>query len=171
MPDLYLLRHAKSDWTIPGRGDKDRVLAKRGINDAGDMGDYMSRSSYLPDMILCSDASRTRQTLDLVTKNWQQPVEITFSDRIYSGGAQTYFNLIRELPDHCQKAMLIGHNPTIHQLALELAGDGSPNDIMQLSLKYPTCGLAVIRFTSPDWADIGQGDGRLIEFTTPKSTG
>lgn len=169
MVELYLLRHAKSDWSAQGGADRDRVLAPRGIEAAGMMGRFMSQSHYLPDITLCSSAARTRQTLDLMTHNWTHDNEIRFSDTLYSGGPQAYFNLIRELPSTCGKAMLVAHNPTIHELALALSGDGPPQDILRLSRKYPTSGLAIIRFEAGNWSEIGQGDGTLIEFATPKN--
>lgn len=168
MVELYLLRHAKSDWPSEGGADRDRVLSPRGIEAAGAIGGYMSQSGYLPDTILCSSAARTRQTLDLVTRTWNHEIDIHYSDTLYSGSAQAYFNLVRELPGTCTSAMLLAHNPTIHQLAVALSGDGSPEDIQRLSRKYPTSGLAVIRFAAGNWPDIGQGGGKLIEFATPK---
>ncbi len=169
MVDLYLFRHSKSDWPSEGGPDRDRVLAPRGIKDASAMGGYMRSSGHLPDTVLCSSAARTRQTLDLARQNWDQKIDIRFSDELYSGGVQAYFNLIRELPDTSTSAMLLAHNPTIHQLALELSGRGGPNDVERLSRKYPTSGLAVIRFAVGKWSDISQGDGDLIEFATPKT--
>ncbi len=133
------------------------------------MGEFMRQSGYLPDTILCSSVARTRQTLDLVKQNWSHESDIRYSDTLYSGNMQAYFNLVRELPETCATAMLLAHNPTIHQLALALAGDGPPHDIMTLSRKYPTCGLAVIRFAAESWSGIGQGDGRLIAFITSKT--
>jgi phosphohistidine phosphatase len=106
MLDLYLLRHAKSDWPSEGGPDRDRVLAPRGIRDAGAMGDYMSRSGFLLDTVLCSGAARTRQTLNLITQKWRQEIDIRYSDTLYSGGVQAYLNLARELPETCASAML-----------------------------------------------------------------
>jgi phosphohistidine phosphatase len=169
MLDLYLLRHAKSDWPSEGGPDRDRVLAPRGIRDAGAMGDYMSRSGFLLDTVLCSGAARTRQTLNLITQKWRQEIDIRYSDTLYSGGVQAYLNLARELPETCASAMLLAHNPTIHQLALALTGGGPPDDHQRLSRKYPTSGLAVIRFATDRWSDIGQGGGNLLEFVTPKT--
>ncbi len=169
MVELYLLRHSKSDWPPDGGPDRDRVLAPRGIRDAAAMGDYMSRSGYLPDTVLCSSAARTRQTLDLVRQNWNQEIDVRYSDTLYSGSVQAYFNLVRELPDSCSSAMLLAHNPTIHQLALALSGDGPPEDVERLSRKYPTSGLTVIRFAADNWSDIGEGDGDLLAFVTPKT--
>ena len=169
MIELYLLRHTKSDWPLQGNSDRDRVLAPRGVKAASTIGQFMSRSMYLPDITLCSSAARTRQTLDLVAQNWKHDHKIRYSDTLYSGGAQAYFNQIREIPNAYSSAMLLAHNPTIHELALVLSGDGPAQDIARLSEKYPTGGLSVIQFSSGTWSDIGQGGGTLIEFSTPKT--
>lgn len=169
MPDLYLLRHAKSDWSKPGQRDYDRKLAARGQKDATRMGRYMKSAGYQPAKTLCSSATRTRETFDLVLAEWDEKCDIEFAQQLYGGGAHAYFNLIRALPDNIQSAMVVGHNPTTHQLALAFSGDGPADDMANLRVKYPTCGLAVIRFAEVGWSEIDQGGGELIEFTTPKS--
>ena len=63
---LILLRHAKSDW--PDVPDRDRPLAKRGRRDAPKIGRWLREHGYLPDIVICSDARRTRQTWDRVAR-------------------------------------------------------------------------------------------------------
>ncbi|MEO0763161.1 MAG: histidine phosphatase family protein, partial [Pseudomonadota bacterium] len=63
MKTVILLRHAKSSWSDPELEDHERPLNKRGKAAAPLMGDWLERSGYRPDLVLCSPAKRTRQTL------------------------------------------------------------------------------------------------------------
>ncbi|TJW41644.1 MAG: histidine phosphatase family protein, partial [Mesorhizobium sp.] len=64
MSRLYLLRHAKAGWALPGVRDFDRPLDASGIADAETMGAAMRARDYIPDLTLCSNAKRARQTLE-----------------------------------------------------------------------------------------------------------
>jgi phosphohistidine phosphatase len=65
--------------------------------------------------------------------------------------------------------MVVGHDPGMQGLALELSGEGDPKLLLALGAKFPTAGLAVIRFKGRSWSKIGRGSGRLDVFATPKS--
>ncbi len=168
MRTLYLLRHAKSDWTTESSADFDRPLSKRGFSAAPRMGKFMAESKFIPDRILCSDAVRTRQTLNALLPHFGDGLNIEITGRIYSGGALEYFHLLRNQDDIAKSILLIGHNPSIQELALALCGSGDPAIRQQLATKYPTAGLCVIRFEIKNWNDIGEGLGQLVLFTTPR---
>ena len=83
---LYLLRHAKSDWSGPGIADFDRPLSNRGFKAAPRMGRFMAEQGCTPERILCSAAMRTRQTLAAVLPHFGDSVDVEIMKRIYSGG-------------------------------------------------------------------------------------
>ncbi len=66
MLTLCLLRHAKSSSSNPTLPDRDRPLATRGVTDAPLMGKAMAERGIDPELVLCSSARRTRDTLALV---------------------------------------------------------------------------------------------------------
>ncbi|MBW3604947.1 MAG: histidine phosphatase family protein [Actinobacteria bacterium] len=66
MRTLYLLRHAKSSWDDPTLADHDRPLAARGIRATSAVADHLRHARVFPDVVLCSAARRTRETLDLL---------------------------------------------------------------------------------------------------------
>ena len=116
---LILLRHAKSDW--PDVPDRERPLAKRGRRDAPVVGRWLRDHGYLPDVVICSAARRTRQTWELVAPELGGSPSVTFEPRAYAASALTLLYLVRELPGTCRAALLIGHNPAIAELAASLA--------------------------------------------------
>ncbi len=160
-----LLRHAKSAW--PDVPDRDRPLAKRGRRDAPVMGRWLRDHGYLPDVVVCSVARRTRQTWELVAPELGGSPSVTFEPRAYAASAQTLLYLARELPDACRAALLIGHNPAIAELATSLteppAENGAPPSP---GIRFPTAAVAVLEFPG-DWADLAPGQARLLDFAAP----
>ena len=60
---LVLMRHAKSGYP-DGVADHARPLAERGEREAALAGDWLRTSAPAIDAVLCSSATRTRQTLE-----------------------------------------------------------------------------------------------------------
>ena len=63
MDRLFLLRHARAGWALPGVRDFDRPLDATGQAEAEATGEAMRTSGYIPDVTLCSNARRARETL------------------------------------------------------------------------------------------------------------
>lgn len=161
---LILLRHAKSDW--PDVPDRDRPLAKRGRRDAPVIGRWLHDQGYQPQIVICSDATRTRETWDLVAPELGGSPSVTFEPRAYAASALTLLYLVRELPADCRAALLIGHNPGVSELAstlIEAAGDDTPGTP---GLRFPTAAVAVLEFAG-DWAGLSLARARLVAYTSP----
>ena len=75
---LLLMRHAKSDYPA-GVADHQRPLALRGEREAGLAGDWLRAHTPSVDAVLCSTATRTRQTLARTLID----APVTYSDRLY----------------------------------------------------------------------------------------
>jgi phosphohistidine phosphatase len=116
---LILLRHAKSDW--PDVPDRDRPLAKRGRRDAPRIGRWLHEHGYQPDVVVVSDAARTRQTWDLVAPELGGSPAVRFEPRAYAASALSLLYLVQELPERYRAALLIAHNPGLSDLATSLA--------------------------------------------------
>ena len=169
MLTLSLLRHAKSSWADRELEDHDRPLAKRGIKAAGAMGAYIATNGLQPDLVLCSDAVRTRATLTLVLPQLgKPPPKAVFDNALYMAAPAALLGRLQQLKSDARHVMVIGHNPGLHALALELTGKGKQDDVEALALKFPTCALAVLTFKARKWSDIGPGAGSLDLFMTPR---
>jgi phosphohistidine phosphatase len=168
---LILLRHAKSDW--PDVPDRDRPLAKRGRRDAPRIGRWLHEHGYQPDVVVCSDARRARQTWDLVAPELDGSPEVRFEPRAYAATAMTLLYLAQELPGRYRTALFIGHNPGLSELATALAAaepaDAAPEPAdhgPRLTISLPTAAVAVLEFPG-DWPSLTPGHARLITLTTP----
>jgi phosphohistidine phosphatase len=168
MLTLSLLRHAKSSWADSRRKDIERPLNERGERDAPRLGAFMARHRLVPDLILCSPAVRTRQTLDLLLPRLKASPEIVYEDALYLGAPAAMLKRLQRVAPMVHHAMLIGHNPGLQALAQALAEDGAEDDLEALTAKLPTAGLAVIEFDRASWDQVKAGSGYLKLFTTPK---
>lgn len=166
MPELYLLRHAKSDWSAPGLADRDRPLAPRGVRAATAMRAHLDAAGVRPEIVYCSPAVRTRETLAAVIGALGDP-RVDFDASLYGGGPDTVLDLVRTEAGDAASVMVVGHNPTMAQLALWLAAPDPAGRWDRVSAKYPTGALATLRFDGP-WAKLSPGAAHLAAFTTPR---
>lgn len=157
---LYLVRHAKSDWPRAGLTDFDRPLNSRGLRDAPEMGRRMKQRGVSPEVIVCSPAKRTIQTLELLDFGVEH---IVFEERIYSASIGAMLDIIHSLDDGCRSAMLVGHNPTMTQLVGWLSGANIGD--------MPTCAVATIELGSGQWKDVGTCAAQLLNFDYPRKMG
>lgn len=146
--------------------DRDRPLADRGHSDAGLIGKAIAES-YEPDLVLCSPARRTRQTMeDVLARLPDDPMEI-IAEALYGGNETAYLETVAKHGGTARRLLVVGHNPTIHLLAVALAK--SPG--ARLKAKFPTCAVAVIALDADDWTGIRPGGGKLEAFLRPKDLG
>jgi phosphohistidine phosphatase len=161
---LVLLRHAKSDWP-PGVPDEDRPLAERGVRDATAVGELLAGDQdLLPDLVLYSSARRTRETWTLASRAWDTPPPSLEEPELYGADADELIGIVGDLDQGVQTVVLVGHEPTMSTAAARLAGPrSSTEDLERLKEKFPTSGLAVLRFDS-DWSGVAPGAGVLERF-------
>jgi len=164
MTRLDLLRHAKSSWDEPGMADRERPLAPRGRRAAGRVAEHLRAEGVRPDVVLCSTAVRARQTLDIVLPALGEP-EVLVEEGLYAGDAEDVLDRLRSLPDATARAMVVGHNPTLQDLALDLAASG--RDLERLREKLPTGALVTLAFGGP-WRGLGAGRATLESLVVPR---
>ena len=163
---LLLLRHAKSAYP-DGVSDHERPLAPRGIREAGLAGDWIRASTAGVDAVLCSTATRTRETL--TRTGLDAPTE--YVDQLYDSTPGTTLEVINGLGSlfdfDVRTLLVVGHEPTTSELALRLAGDGDEAAATQMSMKYPTSAIAVLRTAEP-WNRLAMRGATLIAFHVPR---
>jgi phosphohistidine phosphatase len=165
MKRVYLLRHAKSSWKDRSLADRDRPLARRGRRAAKAMARHLEAERIRPDLVLCSPASRTRETLERIEGAFGDRVETTLDDALYAASEAELFARLEALPEAVGSVMLIGHNPGLEELALALASDGP--GLARLRGKYPTAALATIDLPATRWSEVRRGTGELVGYVQP----
>jgi phosphohistidine phosphatase len=163
---LILLRHAKSAWPddVP---DHDRPLASRGRRDAPAAGRWLRKSGHVPDRVLCSTARRARETWELAEDKLRARPQAVLEDRVYRASVADLLDLARQTPADVRTLLIVGHDPAVQALTIELAGQ-QPGDeaLARVRIKYPTAAVAVLSF-SGSWSDLSPGQARLAEFVAP----
>lgn len=171
MPRLFLLRHAKSSWALPGQRDFDRPLNDRGRAAAPLIGRFMAENGHRPERVLCSPAARTRGTLDGIRPFLPASAAVEFVRELYEASVEGVLRAIAAHAGGAGEVLVIGHNPSIHMLALALTRDGEAELGARLRSKYPTAALTAIDVAGDSWSAIRPGGGTLIAFVTPSDLG
>lgn len=161
---LVVMRHAKSDYPS-GVADHQRPLAPRGIREAGLAGDWLRGNLPPIEKVLCSSATRTRQTLERT--GISAPVD--FSDRLYGATPGTMIDEINQVVDDVSTLLVVGHEPTVSQVSLGLADpqDSDHEAAAQISMKFPTSAIAVLR-VPVSWSALELSRAGLIAFHIPR---
>ena len=164
MRTLYLLRHAKSSWDDPSLPDHERPLAPRGQRDAKRLAAHLPRLGCLPELILCSTAARTQETLELA-RLASAASTVLIEDGLYAATTDELLARLRDVPETVGSVMVIGHNPGLQQLASTLASEG--NGLAELQAKFPTAALATLE-VERSWDQLAPGDATLAGYVVPK---
>lgn len=141
---LYLLRHAKAGWALPGQKDFDRTLDDTGFADAEIVADMAADQGLRPDLVLCSSAVRCRQTADALRRAMTEDLEIRYIDGLYVGGENVYRDIIGSQDPTLSALMVVGHNPVIEDILREILGEDTAGDVIPAG--YPPGALAAIDF-------------------------
>ncbi len=162
MSRLLLLRHAKAAWAKPGMKDFERPLDEEGILSLSKLAELMKQAGFFPSRVILSASVRTRETAFGLIEHLGVDAETIIDETIYSGGAGQYMQTIRQ-HGNADNLMLVGHNPSIEDLALALCSDGEAESIDRLHAGFPTAALAIISFQEA-LTNIEQGRGILENF-------
>lgn len=164
MKTLFLLRHAKSDWPAGAR-DFDRPLNARGKAAALAMGEELRRLGLAADHILASPAARVEETLAMVADGYGGRMAVNFHEDLYLAAPETLLGFIRETEDRHERLLVVGHNPGLQRLALQLDAAGPAHDM--IAAKYPTGALTEIELPVERWAETEE-PGRILRFLRPR---
>jgi phosphohistidine phosphatase len=164
---LVLLRHAKAEQA-PGLPDEDRPLTGRGHADSAAAGAWLARHGYLPGLVLCSPARRTRQTwhgvavaLADAAGDIEAP-DVHLERDIYAGSPESLLALVQGADQAVRTILLVGHNPTISYLSA-LLEPGTATDSEGLR----TAGIAV-HGVDGAWSACVPGGAPLIASHTAR---
>ena len=170
MRQLLLLRHAKSAWNDPAMPDQARPLDEAGRAAARAMRGAFRSLGLAPDLVLVSPATRTLETLEAL-EPWDETPLIETVPSLYLATAPHLLEALRGIAETVRSAMLVGHNPGLHDLALTLAGahamSSNRHITRPLAEGFPAGALAEFTVAS-HWRDLTAGGGRLVRFLAPR---
>lgn len=160
MKTLFLIRHAKSSWSIPGLDDQERPLNDRGNIDAPMVAERMEKNWPTPGKIICSSALRAQETAAIMSQHWWKKRDIEIEVELYSASPSSSLDIINRVPNEVNSLALVFHNPTITHLSNLLAQLSIPN--------VPTCGIVILGLQVDRWDELEEGTCTLLDFEYPK---
>ena len=157
---LYLVRHAKADWSVDVVHDRHRPLEPRGRDDAERLGRFLSEIGQVPDAVVSSPAVRAEQTAKLAIEGGEWDLEPSISEDLYDTPPWKVLREIRQQSEEHQSLLLTFHEPTCSETLSDLVG--------HLSVKMPTAAVVRIDLQIELWEDLEPGAGILVWLVTPK---
>ena len=151
---LHLLRHAKTNQDSPSGEDFDRELLPKGVRQAKEMANYLSKLTNIE--VHCSSAARTRKTLDLI-KEKANFNEITYSRKLYLSSRMELLDYITGLTTSAD-LLVIGHNNGISDFARYLTNR---------NISFKTCGYACLEINIDTWAELSKDQATLLDSYRP----
>ena len=161
MKTIYLIRHAKSSWKEPNQLDHERPLNKRGKRDFPLIAKQLNKINITPELIVCSNSQRTKDTVKLLCKEINYPIkDVKYDSTIYEASLVSLIEVVNTLPRNYNEIVIIGHNPSITLLSNYLTNDNIDH--------MPTSGVVKIDLEVEDWNEVIQGIGLKKFFIYPK---
>jgi phosphohistidine phosphatase len=160
MKNLYLIRHAKSDWSDESKSDFERGLNKRGQRAIFTMTDALKTKKLMPDLILSSSAKRAKLTAKGLAKEIGYTGEIKYHNALYMAEVEEVLTLIQDIDDKYNTIFLVGHNPETTELSNRMTNAYIDN--------IPTLGIVAIQLSIESWKNLKPGEGKLTFFIYPK---
>ena len=161
MRTLVILRHAKAA-NPDGVDDPDRPLTSRGHADAAAAGAWIAHRGFLPDLVLCSPARRTRETWHGVALALSTAPKVRYGKDLYEASATSLLDALGRVGDDAVTVLLIGHNPAVSQLSILLDPDRADPEGLR------TAGVAVHRFEG-SWVECGPDVAGLAAAHTARA--
>jgi len=170
MRRLILFRHAKAEPRGPGEDDFDRALSPRGREDAAIIGRALARENLVPDYALISPARRTAETWICARDSFPR-IRAELNRELYNASADDVRAVIEPAAERCDTLIVIGHNPGLHELAIELLVEGAAAAAVtqRVAAHFPTATAAVFLIDEVGRASLdgvflakdlgGEGDG------------
>ena len=163
---LVIVRHAKSSWDFDV-DDHERPLSARGRRDAEALGQLLTQRSLRPDLVLCSSATRTRQTWEYAKAGGATSGEVQYLHEIYHAWVPELLAMVREVPDEIHTLLVLGHAPGIPDLVEHVCVRTDSSDWIQMDNKFPTSALAIVNVPGL-WSDLGKDRAELDSFLVPR---
>ena len=141
---LIVMRHAKSSWAEPGISDHARPLNGRGREAAPKVAHRLIEIGWQPEIVLSSDAMRTRETVDLMSMEFSEDVERQFLPELYLSGIREVVSVVSHIPSTTETVMVVGHNPGWEYVVQHLSGE-------EIVMKTGTA--ALLQTTAESWSE------------------
>ena len=161
MKQLIIMRHAKSAWDTDAPTDHARPLNKRGRRDAPRVAQRLVELDWIPQYIISSDSTRTRETYELMRSAFAAAPQVEFLPTLYHAAPSDLASALSLVPDTVVSALALGHNPGWEQAVHWLTSQ---------AVTMTTANAALIECDVDSWSDVVRhaGSWKLRDVIRPK---
>ena len=160
MKTLIIARHAKAEVLPAHKTDFERKLTDSGKADAEAMALMLTGQIKCPDIFISSNAKRAFSTAKRFAAAYNLNEDAIIKEKnIYEATADTLIEIVQQINNKHQSAIIFGHNPGFSQLAYYFSGNGA--------IELPTCGIVIIEFDLDDWENVAYKNGKITYFNRP----
>ncbi|MEN8303269.1 MAG: histidine phosphatase family protein [Campylobacterota bacterium] len=160
MKTLYLIKHAKSDWSVPGESDMERDITKKGLKHINTIGSYLALQGINPDVILSSCALRAQETSNVLAQKIDFSGPQYYLQELYQSSPELIKEIIMAQDDELSSMFIVGHNPQLSELVFMLSGEHIA--------KMPSLAIVAIKFDIQEWSELQEKQGTIEFFISPK---
>tara|TARA_B100001540_G_scaffold308511_1_gene323314 strand:+ start:516 stop:1025 length:510 start_codon:yes stop_codon:yes gene_type:complete len=163
---LYLLRHGEAN-PLNDKGDLERSLTINGEKSLSLLLNNLCNQNIIWDLAICSVALRARQSLAILQSSCSKK-EVIFSNELYNVSTNDVLTLVKNINDKNEDVLLVGHNPSLRNLALMLALDGGEK-YKSLAKDFPPGSFISLKTQIKSWSNIQPRIAYIDEFFLPKT--
>ncbi|MES2252361.1 MAG: hypothetical protein V4482_01580 [Pseudomonadota bacterium] len=153
---ITIMRHAQAQLEQYGKNDRERTITMMGMHEIDAIRQQIHGKLDGVSLIMCSNARRTRQTLDGLKPFLPNSAEIHYDDGLYHASVECLWHKIQTLSPIHKNIMLVGHNPGLSQMLSAI----NPT----LARVFPTCGIAICESTVEKWHEISPHNLNVTAF-------
>ncbi len=125
-------------------GDHARPLDARGRLEAREVGGALAARNLLPDLVLCSDARRARETWERMEGAFGRAIPTRYLPGMYVRGLDSALTTLAQV--HVSTVLIVGHNPDWEYLVHTLTGtliSIRPATAVVMEIRAPSWSVAV----------------------------
>ena len=156
---LIVMRHAKSASATASTSDHERRLTETGIRQAEEIATRLIELGWTPQIVVGSDATRTRQTWETMEPHFEPAPPAQWSNSLYLAGVDAVEENLVDLSDDITDVLLLGHNPGWQNVISHFSGRHE---------RLTPANAALLHSTGDTWADATfNGNFELVQVLRP----
>ena len=167
MINLFLLRHAKSDWDSYNGKDFDRDIQKNGVIRTKKICKFLKNNKIIISKVLCSTALRTVKTFEIVCGTYKKNLNVKFLNELYHTTADNILNILRQQNNE-KSIMVLGHEPSLSEFVRMMTYKINNQSHYEAINSYVTSGLCSLSFKVTNWKDITKKNSEFNFYIKPK---
>lgn len=151
---LIILRHAQAEPASRGGSDHERPLTEQGRRDAPAVGAQLAARGWTPQVVISSDARRTRETWEAMRGAVGGAPEVRGTASLYLKGLDAIRSAVSGLPPAITCAMVVGHNP---------GWEDAVYGLCQVSVRMTPCNAALLELSAQAWGEAMASDAWQLD--------